>query len=642
MHIFLLSLLLAFAVLPAAGRQVGARDSIVLDTVTVVSSQRQRDLAAPMPVYHVAAADFRRQGITTVADAVHRLPGTTLRDYGGAGGMKTVSVRGFGAAHTAVTYDGMPLGDCQTGQVDLSRYSIATTRSLALTIGDTPDPLLPARAAAAAATLAITSATETSLALTAGSWGHIQPAATLALPLGRDATIALTGEYLHADNNYPYDLQNVAHTVHARRLNNTVSSGHAELNFRYRQLLTVKAYYYDNSRDLPGMAHYYVNDSQEHTRDQNAFAFATLRLPLAERWQLAAAAKFDYAMSSYTDPLYPNHVQDHHYQQREAYATTSIAYRPHETVSIGYAIDYFHNALTGGDQTEYRSPRRNAVLQALTATYSAHRLTATARALLSLYYNTAAEGRAANDARRLSPSFSLAWQPTDSRRLFLRLTAKSIFRVPTFNESYYRHYGTADLRPERTEQLGLGATYSNAAVTLTADAYIGRVKDKIVAIPRNMYVWANVNLGRVNTAGVDLTATYTTRLATRTTLLASGNYSWQRVRNATNPDSPYYGLQTAYTPEHSGAASIAVEHPWLSAAVACNATAERWSTNEHNSDTRLEPYADCTASLYRDFRLARHTLTARLDVHNVFDTQYEVVRFYPMPSRQWLITLTFK
>jgi hypothetical protein len=83
------------------------------------------------------------------------LPGITLRDYGGAGGMKTVSVRGFGAKHTGVCYDGVMLSECQSGEIDLSRYSLDNVDNLTLTVGDNSDIFQPARQATTPATLTI-------------------------------------------------------------------------------------------------------------------------------------------------------------------------------------------------------------------------------------------------------------------------------------------------------------------------------------------------------------------------------------------------------------------------------------------------------------------------------------------------------
>ena len=84
-----------------------------LEGVTVTESQRRHTLTSTAPLHLLDRRDMLSMGITDMADALHRLPGITLRDYGGAGGMKTVSVRGFGAKHTGVSYDGVMLSDCR-------------------------------------------------------------------------------------------------------------------------------------------------------------------------------------------------------------------------------------------------------------------------------------------------------------------------------------------------------------------------------------------------------------------------------------------------------------------------------------------------------------------------------------------------
>ena len=59
--------------------------------------------------------------------------------------MKTVSVRGFGSKHTGVSYDGVMLSECQSGEIDLSRYSLENVDELSLVIGDNDDIFIPAR-----------------------------------------------------------------------------------------------------------------------------------------------------------------------------------------------------------------------------------------------------------------------------------------------------------------------------------------------------------------------------------------------------------------------------------------------------------------------------------------------------------------
>ena len=56
-----------------------------LEGVTVTESQRRHTLTSTAPLHLLDRRDMLSMGITDMADALHRLPGITLRDYGGAG-----------------------------------------------------------------------------------------------------------------------------------------------------------------------------------------------------------------------------------------------------------------------------------------------------------------------------------------------------------------------------------------------------------------------------------------------------------------------------------------------------------------------------------------------------------------------------
>ena len=98
--------------------------------------------------------------------------------------MRTVSVRGFGANHTGVIYDGIVLSDCQSGKIDLSRYSLDNVGGLSVTIGDNGDIFIPAKASASAASIVIStmsvpapndSAWHLTAQFRAGSWRFLNP-----------------------------------------------------------------------------------------------------------------------------------------------------------------------------------------------------------------------------------------------------------------------------------------------------------------------------------------------------------------------------------------------------------------------------------------------------------------------------------
>jgi outer membrane cobalamin receptor len=336
-------------------------------------------------------------------------------------------------------------------------------------------------------------------------------------------------------------------------------------------------------------------------------------------------------------------VQDGDYYQREAYTSLALLYTPTEHWAFDYSVDYAHNNLNSTLPTDTR-PYRNTILQSATVKYHLGKLTVMGRLLYSLYLNGACDGDGAEDMRRLSPSLSLSFELLP--QLHLRASYKEIFRAPTFNENYFFHYGSKDLKAENTQQLNAGVTYAgklsqNTDLTATADLYYNKVTDMIQGVPHNMFVWTCMNIGKAEILGLDVTAKAAHTMG-RHTLTAAVNYSMQRARNHTNPESPFYDNQLAYMPLHSGAGSLSWENPWVNVSISGHAIGERWSTNEHQNSTHINGYSEVGATIWRRFHIGRPVAEIRFDIKNLFDKQYEIVRSYPMPGRSWQLTVNVK
>lgn len=630
----------------------------MLNGVTVTDKARHTTAATTAPLRIIDSEAMLRLGVTDIADALHRMPGVTLRDYGGAGGMKTVSVRGFGARHTGVSYDGIALSDCQTGEIDVSRYSLDNVERITLVVGDNDDIFIPARNAAYAAMLNIATmappTADTRPHLTAqvklGSFGYVSPFIRYSHNLSDKFALNVSGEYTYAENDYPFRLHNGNIVTTEKRTNSLMNSAHGEAGFIWsinrNSRLDGKIYYYDNDRELPGQVRYYTDISLERLHDRNFFAQMQYRTWNSRNLSFKLNAKFNWASSIYTNALYPGGINDASYRQREAYASACLLYTPAKAWAIDYSADYIFNNLSSSLATDTR-PYRHTVLQSVTARYSSARLTIMARLLYSLYFNAAKDGPSARDARRLSPSVSLSYRLLRDEELYVRLSYKNIFRVPTFNESYYKHYGSTDLIPETTDQLNLGLTWRHgyghgSYFRLSADGYINKVKDKIVAVPYNMFVWTNINVGKVRGHGVELEGTWSHRFTDRYALMLTANYTWQRSENRTNPESEYYGYQLAYTPVHQGSAAASFENPWVNISVHGYAVSKRYANNNHYEGTDIDGFAEIGVTAYRDIRIGTGTFEIRADAKNILDRQYEIVAKYPMPGRSYQISVNYK
>lgn len=137
----------------------GVADSVegVITTLRGIQVQGQSEkvsVEALAPTQVLSSKTLSVLPAVQVSDVLKLMSGVVIKDYGGVGGMKTVAVRGFSSQHTAVAYDGVVVADGQTGQIDLSRFSLQNAGAVQLVLGPT-GPAAAARTASAAGTLFI-------------------------------------------------------------------------------------------------------------------------------------------------------------------------------------------------------------------------------------------------------------------------------------------------------------------------------------------------------------------------------------------------------------------------------------------------------------------------------------------------------
>lgn len=654
-----LSTILFFVCPLCAYAQGNVRDTITqkvhrIAEVVVVSKPADANIGAVAPTQTIGSDRMLQLGVQSMHDALKHFAGITVRDYGGAGGLKTVSVRGLGARHTAVVYDGIVLSDCQTGEIDLSRYSLQHIDNLALIIGDGDDIFTPARNMSAAATLQLTNAQaptadrrpHADAQLTLGSWGTVSPSVFYGQNLSNRFRMSVIGEYTYAENDYPYTLINYQQKIRRRRNHSRMNSGHIESNMTWvpspGHSLTGKVYYYDNARQLPGIARYYTDLEFGALHDRNAFGQFQYKGILSDKWSVLAHAKYNWSETVYQETAPTGDVLSEQYLQNEVYGSAAVLYAPFEWLAVDCSTDYIRNMM----KMEYR-PVRHTFLQSVSAKVGWKRLSLTLRMLGTRCHYQVEEGQAGNDEHQLSPSVSMSWQVLSGRDLYVRALWKKIFRLPTFTELYYRHLGTTDLKPENTNQLNFGINWASRtngplSFALTADAYLNRVTDKIVAIPFNMFVWRMMNMAKVYAYGVDITNDIQYVVNQRHTIGLVGNYSWQKVENRIKRSSPYYHHQIAYTPVHSVSMTLSWKNPWVNLSLTGDGMSERWATNEHYADTRIPGFFEIDFSAYKTFTVRRNHYTVRGSLLNILDKQYDIVAHYPMPGRSWRVTIEIK
>ena len=240
----------------------------------------------------------------------------------------------------------------------------------------------------------------------------------------------------------------------------------------------------------------------------------------------------------------------------------------------------------------------------------------------------------------------LGVKPFAGEEFRIRLFYKDIFRLPSFNDLYYGQVGNTNLKPESTTQYNLGLTYSRSMnelipyVSVTADAYYNKVKDKIIAIPtKNLFIWSMVNLGKVDIKGIDIAGNISLQPWEKLRVNLSGNYTYQRALDMTEPGGKTYKQQIAYTPRVSGSGQAGIETPWVNLSYSFLFSGKRYMLGQNLRENRLDSYSDHSVSVSRDQRIRNVNTSLTVEVLNLLDKNYEIVKNFHMPGRSVRVTM---
>ena len=610
-------------------------------------------VTSAVPVQQVTREAIDRLGYAGVSDVLKYMSGVNVRDYGGVGGLKTVSVRGMGAKHTAVSYDGVLVSDAQSGVVDLGRFPMNNLSAVTLAMRLGSDGVLrSAREYSASTLLALrtisSGETKTNVELKGGSFGYAAASFYHRYKPEGKWGLVLNGEYLRSDGKYPFVLFNSGIETLEKRRDSDIEALTLEANgdvLLGGGRLDVKLYYYSSERGLPGAVNLYNKENRERLWSRNAFAQAKYLCPLGNAWDLQALFKYDYNSSSYRE-ISANYASGEQVDinfQNECYVSVAVGCTPSRNFCFSLATDAAYTMLANNFENS-KSPRRFSSWTLAAAEYELSRLKFSASLLATTIVDEVQGGGGMSPFFRLSPSFGVVFSPLSSGLLHLRASVKDACRVPTFADLYYLRLGNVGLKPEKATQCNVGATlYLTGhgvfrSLALVADGYYNNVRDKIVALP-TMYVWRMMNFGEADIWGADISASLRLAFAKNVSFILDANYSYQYAVDVTDATAKNYRHQLPYTPRHAGSLKASVENPIVNVSYLLSAVGERYMLPQNTVNNRMPGYLEHGFSLNRSFSFGEVGLRLQTEFLNVTGRQYEVIKNYPMPGFQWRSTV---
>ena len=632
-------------------------DSTKTYHIEEVSVSAQRIRKEVIPVQMLAGEELQKLSVHSVADAIRYFSGIQIKDYGGIGGLKTVNIRGLGTQHVGVFYDGVQLGNAQNGQIDLGRFSLDNMEAVSLYNGQKSAIFQSAKDFASAGSIYMT-ARHPSFGegqnyrlkgtFKTGSFGLVNPSVLLEHRLSKQVSGSLSAEYMYTSGKYKFRYrQKNGYDITETRKNGDVEAIRAEYGlFGDMQggEWKAKAYLYNSERGLPGAAVRETGDFVHEDRqwDTNFFLQGSFRKHWGN-YSLQTNGKYAYDYLHYlSDPrldvttMYVNN----HYRQHELYFSAANMLNILPFWSADVSVDFQWNKLNA-DLVNFVYPCRYTALVAAATALHFERFKLQASLLGTFVHETTkVPNAAAGDKHKYTPTVVASWQPFKNEDLNLRAFYKKIFRMPTLNDLYYTFIGNIDLNPEYTTQYDIGVTYSRkfrggypARLESQADAYYNEVTDKIVAMPTsNQFRWTMVNLGYVEMRGVDVALQTEWHLLKDLKANLRVNYTYEKAQDFTDAKSDYYGGQIPYIPWHSGSAVLNLSYRDWDMNYSFIYTGERYESSANIPENYAKEWYTNDLSLSRRLHWKKMLWKLTAEVNNVFNQQYEVVQWYPMPG----------
>lgn len=630
----------------------------------VVLGEREQDV---IPSQQLKGEELRRLNALNVADALRFFAGVQLKDYGGVGGIKTVNIRSMGTNHVGVFYDGIQLSNAQNGQVDLGMYSLDNIQTISLYNGQKSQIYQSAKDFNSAGSIYMWTRRPVwaegqnmhlKATLKAGSFNLINPVLAIELKLSEKVSATFSGEWVSSSGKYKFRYRRKAvmtdeimYDTTATRQNGDIRATRMEAalfgDFNCGKWM-LKAYNYTSERGVPGAIVNNVWRRGERIWDNNSFLQGSIEKDFTPRYHARMMAKYAYYLTKYVNKDTTVMMIDNVYRQKEFYLSTTHLYNITDWWDASVAYDVQWNDMDA-DMYGFVYPTRwHHFISAATA-FNFGALKIQGSVVLNHVNDNVRLAESPGNKTAWTPAAFVSYKPFRNAGLSLRAFAKRSFRMPTFNDLYYAEMGNSKLRPEYVTQYDVGLAYKTAyrpmgvftQWSLTVDGYRNFVTDKIVAYPKGaQFRWTMLNLGRVHITGVDATMGITLQPAKEFFVTGKVQYTYQEAIDVTHPADTYYRDQIPYIPWHSGSAIVQMQWRDWSLNYSFIYTGERYNQQENIIYNHTQPWYTSDISLARRIRVKKYTLNAQLEINNLLSQDYDVILNYPMPKRNWRLTLS--
>jgi len=574
-----------------------------------------------------------------VDEVLSTLPGLYIQNYGGFGGMKSVSIRGTSSSQFVMMIEGIRINSSQNGMLDASTIPASMLQSIEVTRTGS-SALYGANAIGGAINFRLGNLTsqKPSIILDRSSFETYTATSTFGFTLGDVVTnISLNG--ISSRGNFPFQQNEFGTTTTKQRENGDFQQYSGMISSSYSPSLTtsISALYLSTAteRGVPGaVVQGSIEFKNARLQENNHFVTLIGKALLLPSVQNDSKLWFRNNSFLYTDPeatlLGANGLT-------AKYTSMDIGFQSTFTQSLGNSnlqtqIEMISTTLEGFslEDGETIKPKRNTF--SVSSNYTSPILQlfeVPIKIFTGLRFDYISDQ---NNA--LSPLISL--QIPFNENVKVRTSYSYNYRPPSFNEMYYLNYGNQNLVSERSHSTTVGV---DANVTsffdFSVDVFTLHTSNLIVSIPTSPVSWSAQNIGTAVINGLEITTTFS-MFEKHVSLIT--NLTVQNVKDQ-SPNSFTYNLRIPYTPNILSSAQLLSTFDNYSAGLSYMYSGNRFSLAGNQIESLLPFFHTVSTFIEYKTRLFPLLIHSRIQIDNIFDYSYTVIRNFPVPGRSFRLNI---
>lgn len=224
------------------------------------------------------------------------------------------------------------------------------------------------------------------------------------------------------------------------------------------------------------------------------------------------------------------------------------------------------------------------------------------------------------------------------KNVVLKVNLAANYRLPTFNDLYWKNGGNLNLQSENGWGSDLAVNYSknliNLFFDLTTSFFYKNTDNYIQWIPITYAIFSPINIGNVQTKGIEIL------VKNRFTLSKNCQFHFNYIGSFLNAIDSKTNMQLIFTPRIKHIFNLVYNYKKITLKYNHTYTGVSFTKTdltEWNNDFEIANFSVVKEVVFKNL----NTLNVILGVNNIWDKSYLVMPDRPMPLRNFQLTINY-